>query len=229
MLKWLCVLMACAVAHAGNWSFEVSTGTSAKVPNTLTVAQAGFDDMVIEHVVWETRPWLPIQGVTDLAESYYAFRLSYRPPASVLGYELEFLHDKAYYVTGLDPDHVVQHFELSDGHNVFFGNVTYTVDVGADSELVFRAGAGPAITNPATIVRGEELGTRSEVDPGSRYYFTGVGAQLGVQGRYFLTDWLALSTETRYVFSWVRVPINGGDATATFNSVHVDFGLTFRP
>lgn len=229
MLKWLCVLLACATAHAGSWSFEVATGTSAKVPNTLTVAQAGFETAVIEHVVWETRPWLPIHGLVDLAESYYAFRVSYRPPASLIGYELEFLHDKAYYVSGVDPDGIVQHFELSDGHNVFFGNVTYTFVVDASSELVVRAGVGPAITNPASVIRGEELGTRSEVDPGSRYYVTGVGAQLGVQGRYFLTDWLALSLETRYVFSRVRVPINGGDATTTFNSVHVDFGLTFRP
>ncbi len=229
MLRWLCFLLACASAHAGSWSFEVSTGTSAKLPNTLSVVQEGFEDTPIEHVVWETRPWLPLHSFLDLAESYYAFRVSYRPPASLLGYELEFLHDKAYYVSGDDPDGIVQHFELSDGHNVFFGNLTYTLDLDARAELVFRAGAGPAITNPATIVRGRELGTRSEIDPGSRYYVTGVGAQLGVQGLYFLTDWLALSSETRYVFSWVKVPINGGDATATFNSVHVDFGLTFRP
>lgn len=233
---WTFLLLLCAVTLWANasgqdsrWTIDVSTGTSGKIPNSLLIEQDGYGISVVSAVAWETRPWLPLHSFVDLAESYYAFRVTYRPAFSRIGYGLEFLHDKAYFLTGTDPDGIVDHFELSDGHNMLFGQVSYGVEVDELSELVLRAGAGPAISNPSTIIRGKRMGTRTGEDMDSRYYVTGFGAQLSLQYRFDITDWLALSNEVRYVYSWLRIPINGGRASTAFNSFHVELGLSFRP
>lgn len=207
-----------------NWTIEVSTGTSQKLPNTIHLTQEGYPDTDIP-AQWETRPFVPFTSLAGLTENYYGVRVGYRPKGFAVGYEVELLHDKAYYVGERS---AIRHLEISDGYNIAFFNVTYTIPVDTRTEVVIRGGTGAVITNPTSEVRGETLGTRRHLNPDNHYYLSGIAFQLSLQGRYYITDWFGLGAEARYVRSWSDTPIFNGYATTQFNSVHLEAGVVFR-
>lgn len=205
-----------------NWTIEIGTGTSYKSPNTIHVVQDGYPEVVIP-ARWETRPFVPYTTLAGLTENYYSFRVGYRP--HVVAYELELVHDKAYFV---GDSSVIQHFEISDGYSMLFFNMAYTVPLDDNLEFVLRGGSGLVITNPTSEVRGETLGTRRHLNPDNRYYLSGAAVQVSAQGRYYITDWFGIGVETRYVHSWSDTPISGGYASTVFNSFHIETGVVFR-
>ena len=239
--RLLCILflLSCAYANA-DVIFELHLGNSVKPATTLEISQAGYPDTEITNVRYETRPWLPGTNLANFTQNYYGLRVGYHPleaqPDTIdLGVEFELLHDKAYYVTGDDPDGVVQHFELSDGVNYLLLNGVGRYPIGVTDEfphgrtqLLARAGAGVVVTAPASTIRGRQLG--HDLHGTYRGYdFAGLGFQVAVQARQFLLPWLALSTEGKYTYSSPYQGIADGTARTYLPTFHIDVGLSFLP
>jgi hypothetical protein len=235
----LAILLLAGSSQAG-MTFDLHFGTSAKPPTTLEITQAGHADAVITGVHFETRPWEPFATLALITQNYYGFRIGHHArPASDhsfdLGIELELLHDKAYYVSGNDPEQVVQHFELSDGVNYLLlnGVARYPVDVGPGypngrTQLLVRAGAGPVITAPASTIRRQGHGHDLH-GTGEAYEFAGFGYQLAAQARQFILPALALSLEGKYTYSSPSQSIANGRARTYLPTVHINVGLSFAP
>lgn len=222
----LFVLTISSFAYSSNnWYVELQTGNSAKVPNNLIVEQNGYETVIVRNARYETRPWSNTNGLLGLTENYYSARIGFSPDER-WSYEVELLHDKVYYVSGQDSG-IIDHFEITDGLNSLFGNLAYSEKHG-DFEAVFRVGVGAAIPNPATVIRGKASGTRNHLGEGSRYYLAGISGQVTTQLRYFLTSSFGLSTELRYVVTYLNLPINDGRVNAWFHGPHVNFGVIFR-
>lgn len=227
-MKQLFVFVLVVIFSVANaqWSLEVSTGTSFHNPNTLTVYQEGHEPIVVNEAEYETRPWSN-HTLLGLTENYYSVRLSHQVPINErwsLSREIELLHNKAYLTTN-HPD--IQHFELSDGLNSLLFNEGYVFRATERLYLVTRAGFGVSITAPATIIRGQQSGTRQHLGTESFYALAGVSGQVAGQVRYYLHDRFALTTEGKYVVAFTNNPIAGGNAVATFNGFHINVGILF--
>lgn len=241
--RTLLIVLAFALFGAGyaqGYTFEVHTGNSAHAPNTLHVHQAGHAPVSVTNATYSTRPFSHLEDLLGFGENYYSLRAGYFPQAPTAGawdygVELEFLHDKAYFESGDDPSGVIEHFELSDGLNQLLFNVAARYPMlareaypGGRLHLLGRAGLGPTITAPATIIRGQESGTRGSATTGVFYAMAGPGAQAAAQLRYFLTPYAAFSIEAKASIAHTRNPIAEGRANATFHGAHINLGLTFQ-
>jgi hypothetical protein len=235
----LVLVLASSAFAQGRWSVELYTGTSFKPPTTLEIRQEGHPDAVIGDVRYETRPWLPFESLVLLTENYYLLRVGYQfapvRPELRLGVELEFLHDKAYYVTGHDPDGVVQHFELSDGLNLLLLNgvatVPFLVEEGypdGRGQLIGRLGVGPVITKPAATIRDQEYGHDLQGRMAG-YDVTGPGVAAAVQARWFLEPWLTMGVETKLSYAATTSRIANGYASTNVPALHVVFGFGVHP
>ncbi len=226
--------------QAQDWTIEVHTGTSFKAPSSLTIEQEGHPTTRIENVEYETRPWVNFNSLAGLTENYYGVRVGFYPEDARantwgVGYEAELLHDRAFYVRGDDPEGVVQHFELSDGLNYVFVNLAgrYPLLItpqypNGQLHLVVRGGLGPAITAPASKIRGLESGTRTHQGTEAFYWLAGIGLQVGVQARLFLIPQLALSTEIKATLADTSNRIAEGSADTTILGLHLTFGFTVQ-
>src|SRR5690554_3941431 len=70
------VLLTLGVSHA-QFSVDVHFGTSGKFVTTLDIRQAGFPDVTIRDVHYETRSWNPDTSLLQLTENYYSLRVGY--------------------------------------------------------------------------------------------------------------------------------------------------------
>jgi hypothetical protein len=226
------VLASCllwATPALAQWYGEVFIGNSFSHQTRLSISQDGFADRTIGKVDYETRPWITWSNIT---ENYYSVRVGYllRPDIAI---ESEFLHDKVYYLRGDDPKQLIQHFELSDGINFWLFSAAYRYPLLADSDfpdgrvqLLGRAGLGPVITNPASTIRGKDLGHDLQGN-WSGYHFSGIGGQLGVQGKYFWLPWLASSLEYKFTYTHFSTPIADGSASGPLAKHHLLLGINF--
>jgi hypothetical protein len=227
-------------ADAQEWTLEFHTGTSLKAPSSLTIQQAGHQDTRIENVNYETRPWINFDSLAGLTENYYGFRLGFYPERAKLegwgvGYEVEFLHDKAYYVSGDDSEGIVQHFELSDGLNYFFVNLAARYPLLVTPQFpegqvhfILRGGMGPVVTAPTSIIRGLESGTRTHQGTEVFYSLAGLGLQASAQVRFFIVPQFALSGEVKATMADTTNGIANGTASTTIIGLHVNIGFTVQ-
>ena len=140
-------------------TIDIHTGNAFKLTADMFIVQDGFEPTVITGVRFETRPWrLPFRFTFD---NYYQVRVGYYgPDEPYFGVEAEFIHDKAFYSSGNDPDRVVQHFELSDGVSFALVNVVARYGLLTSPgfpdgrvHLLGRGGMGPVIVKPASTIR----------------------------------------------------------------------------
>lgn len=238
-LLGIVLLLSSGAAHA-DVIIEFHLGNSARPTTTLEISQEGHDDVVITNVRYETRAWVQGTDLSNFTQNYYGLRVAYHPlpaqPQTIdLGVEFELLHDKAYYVSGDDPDDVVQHFELSDGVNYLLLNATgrYPIDISEEypngrTQVLGRAGMGFVISAPASTIRGQSQG--HDLHGSYRGYdFAGLGFQVSAQTRQFILPWLALSTEGKYTYSTPRQEIANGTAKTYLPTFHLNVGLSFVP
>jgi hypothetical protein len=228
--------------YAQNWTIEVHTGTSFKAPSSITVKQEGHPVTKIDGVRYETKAWINAESIAGLTENYYSVRVGYYPEDAKpgiwgVGYEVELLHDKAYYISGSgdDPEGVIQHFELSDGLNMGLVNLVgrypfYASEHYPDGQFqwLLRGGMGPVITAPATKIRGLESGTRSHKGTDAYYWFAGWGVQASTQLRLFLIPQVALSSEIKLTAADTSNRIAGGTAETFVTGAHITFGVTIQ-
>lgn len=237
---YLLALALVGLGYARDITFEIHTGSSTHAPNTLHIHQEGHDPVAVTNARYSTRPFSHLDTLIGIGENYYSLRLGYFPQAATpgdwdYGVELEFLHDKAIYESGDDPGGVIDHFELTDGLNQLLFNVAARYPLLDDHQyptgrlhLIARAGLGPAITAPASIIRGELSGTHSHMGDDVFYVMAGPSAQASAQARYYLTPWAALSLEAKATIAHTRNRIAGGTANATFHGAHINLGVTLQ-
>jgi hypothetical protein len=229
------VLASSSLAVAEEWVFEIHGGLSANAPNTLTIRQDGHPVTRVRNSQYETRPFVTIHPA-QLTENYYAVRLGYYPMQRALnewdfGFEVEWLHNRAIYVRGDDPEGVIRHFELTNGLNQLLINGAARLPFAGDEVMpdgrldwIVRAGVSPVITWPASDIRGKRLG----LDNDWFGWFAGFGGQVATQVRYYITPWLAVSAEIKGTTAVTSNAIAEGTADATFHSVHINFGFVYR-
>jgi len=233
-------VLACGTVLAQEWTLDVLTGTSVHAPNDLVVFQQGHGAVTIEDARYRTNAWVNASSLLGLTENYYAVRIGYFPQTARVGrvdvgYEIELLHDKAYFQSGVDPDGIVERFELSDGLNQVLANVVLRTPLLADERLpdgrlhlLARAGVGPAVTAPASVVRGLEDGTRTHLGTEGYYWLAGPSLQVAGQARWYLTRFLATSVEVKGTLAHTVNPVADGWARAAFAGLHVDVGVTLH-
>lgn len=234
------LLLGLGASFAQEWTLDVLTGTSVHAPNDLVVDQEGYGTVTIEDARYRTYAWVNASSLAGLTENYYAVRIGYFPDGARLGsvdvgYEVELLHDKAYYQSGDDPEGVVERFELSDGLNQVLANVVVRLPLLPDEglpdgrlHLLARVGVGPAVTAPASVVRGLEDGTRTHLGTGSYYWLAGPSLQVAGQARWYLTRFLATGVEVKGTLAHTVNPIADGYARAAYAGLHVNVGLTLH-
>ncbi|MBP2648741.1 MAG: hypothetical protein H6Q77_2365 [Gemmatimonadetes bacterium] len=201
------VLLALVPAPArAQWAVEAFLGSAANAPSTLTIRQAGEPDIrFTAH--YATNPF------KSSSAPYYGFRVSHW--WGRWGGFFDDLHHKLY-LTNNPPE--VETFEVTYGYNLFSLGAGYRV-----GHWSFLAGAGPVITNPTSIVRGDYKPHDGGIlDTG--YYVDGAQVQLGVNRRFRVAGLFFLSADVRGSIGWARVDVANGNADVPNYAVHFLLG-----
>jgi hypothetical protein len=189
----------------GQWSFEAFAGTAVSANSPLTIHQDGYPALKLD-AQWDTRPFKPT--------IYYAVRIA-RWWGST-GVFLDNLHHKLYLA---NPTVEVRRFEVTYGYNLLAVGAAFRR---GDWSLI--AGAGPILTNPASVIRGRRL-FHSGGFFGTGYHLDGVHLQTGVNRRLHVADAVFLSADLRLSAGWAEVDIANGKAEVPNYAVHFLCGL----
>lgn len=192
-------------------------GTSFSKNETLTIKQDGYQDITLDNVEFSTKPFE--------SPPYYGIRLSKWRDGSA--WELEHIHQKIY-IDDLPPD--VQHFEITDGYNLFLVNRAWQLE---KLHVIARAGAGLVIAHPQITVRGESnhvsgggaIPTIWDADSG--YQWTGPAAQLSLEKEFRIdTHWL-FNIEGKISHANADIDIEGGSVSVPNTAVHLIAGIKY--
>jgi hypothetical protein len=194
----------------GRFSFEFLPGGAVIFPSTLFISQEGYSDLKFKARYRTESFNLPI---------YYSFRLGYNiSDQSTIELEMNHLKVKL--------DHnppEIEVFTISHGFNQLL--VNYAVIY---KGFVFRAGVGPVIAHPESIVRGKRFETvQGFLNKG--YYVNGITSQLSVQKKLFIGKHLFFSAETKFNAAYSQVKIADGFARVPLFAWHglIGTGINF--
>ncbi len=212
-------------------TLDIYTGMSFYRLSEMLIEQDGYETVKIDGVRYRPDPWTDFPNVTG---NYYGIRLGYFfETLPSIGLELEQLHSKAYYDSGIDPEGVVQHFEVTDGMNFIMLNGVYRISdeisetyPKGSEQLLLRVGVGPTISKPASTIRGQNNGYEY-TGTLKGYGLAGVGGQVSVQVKMFMFPWLAYSLEYKLTSTLATVAIANGSVTTPLNAGHMVFGFSF--
>lgn len=186
------------------WAVEGLLGTAVSANSPLTIRQDGYPTLQVD-AHWDTRPFAPT--------IYYAIRVS-RWWGNT-GIFLDNLHHKLYLA---NPTPEVQDFRITHGYNLLAIGPAFR-----RGQWSVMLGAGPVITSPASIVRGQ----RKEYGGGllgTEYFVDGVHLQAGVNRRIHLTQAFFLSADFRLSAGWAEVNVASGTADVPNYAVHFLLG-----
>ena len=196
--------------------FEFHLGNAYTLPADVSIHQAG-QATINFNTRFETDGWtMPV---------YYSIRGGWQ--GERCHFDLEMIHHKLY---GQDLPSEVAHFEITHGLDFFFLNRTCPFQLSEESPFALlnnthlRLGAGMALANPFTIVRGqrwhEQGGITAPILNEGGYHATGPFLQAGIQ-----KIWpFGFSIETKWVVGWIDVPVVDGNAEFFHQSLHFLFG-----
>jgi hypothetical protein len=197
--------VAISTPARGQWSFEAFGGTAVSASSPLTIRQAGYPTIELD-AQWETRPF-------D-ATLYYAVRIA-RWWGNT-GVFLDNLHHKLYLA---NPTAEVQLFEVTHGYNLLAAGPAFRW-----GDWSILAGAGPVLTNPASVVRGRPL-SHSGGFFHTGYHLDGLQLQAGINRRVHVAKALFLTADLRLSAGWAEVDIAGGKAEVPNYAVHFLIGM----
>ena len=203
------LLLMLPTAARAQWAVEAFLGTAVSAPSNLTIRQAGEPDISFT-AHYATKPF------KSSSAPYYGFRVSRW--WNRWGAFFDDLHHKLY-LTNNPPE--VEKFEITYGYNLFSLGAGYRV-----GQWSFLAGAGPVITNPTSVVRGDFKAHEGGIF-GSGYYVDGAQVQLGVNRRFRVVGVFFVSADVRGSFGWARVDVVNGDADVPNYALHFLLGVGF--
>lgn len=200
-----CALLLVSSAARAQWAFEAFAGTAVSANSPLTIHQQGYPTLTVD-AHWDTRPFEPTM--------YYAVRVSRW--WNNTGVFLDNLHHKLYLA---NPTAEVRRFEVTYGYNLFAVGPAFR-----RGDWSFMAGAGPILTNPASIIRGQREIHKGGV-LGTGYHLDGVHLQAGVNRRIHLVNAVFVSADVRLSAGWAEVDVANGKADVPNYAMHVLFGV----
>ena len=199
------------------WELAFYLGTSLSRNETLTIKQDGYPDITLNDVEFETRPF-------D-SPPYYGIRLGRWRTGHA--WEVEHIHQKIY-VEDL-PDEV-QHFEITDGYNLFLFNSAWQLQ---KHKLITRLGIGPVIAHPQITVRGmsnhQSGGGAIPMiwDTDSGYQWAGAAAQIGLEKEFKINQNWLFSIEGKLSQAYAEIDIAGGSVSVPNTAVHLVGGVKY--
>lgn len=211
----LCITDTQATPKNG-WELAFYLGTSFSKDETLTIKQEGFPDIRFE-AEFETKPF-------D-SPPYYGIRLGRWSNGHA--WEVEHIHQKIY-VDDLPPD--VQHFEITDGYNLFLFNSAWQLN---RYDLITRLGVGPVIAHPQITVRGisnhQSGGGAIPMiwDSDSGYQWAGAAAQVSLEKEFSISQHWLLSLEGKLSHANADIDIEGGSVTVPNTAIHLVAGIKY--
>jgi hypothetical protein len=184
---------------------SVLSGAVVNARSPLLLRQEGWPDVRIS-ARFRPRPLsFPL---------YYALRVGRGGGRSL---EAELVHDKLYLE---NPPAEVQSFAITHGFNLLFVNVAWQ-----KGNWAVRAGGGPVLAHPETVVRGQRHPETGGF-LGGGYYISGPAIQVALGRRHHLWRQLSLLSEAKFTLARARFPIARGHATVTNAAVHLLLGLS---
>lgn len=203
-----------AQARPRQLTAELFLGSAWSVPLPLTIRLP--DRRIAFRARYATRP---------LADApYYAYRVGLGSDERAA--ETELVHHKLYL---LDPPPVVQHFEVTHGYNLVFGNFAAPA-----SGWQVRLGVGLVIAHPEGRIAGRAVGRRADRQRtwlGGGYHLAGAATQLALGRRYRLgrgATALTAAPEVKLTAAFARVPLEDGDVLVPNVALHALAGLGVR-
>ena len=196
-----------ATAHAGEWVWQIGTGSAISLSSPLTISQSGYPDISLT-ANYETKAW-------ETVAPYYQIRVGYWEGDKA--WELETVHHKLY-LKNNPPE--VQQFNISHGYNY------YTVNRAWRKEgYIWRVGGGFVLTHPETIVRGLESDYSGGLEG---FYISGVTMHVAVEKRFPLKreNW-DFYLEVQAATSYAEVPVADGTAEVPVTAFHAHFGMAY--
>lgn len=149
---------------------------------------------------------------------FYSIRYGYWNNNSA--WEVEHIHHKIYLDT-LPSD--VQHFEITDGYNLFTINRAWNID-----DTIYRVGLGTVITHPQITVDGVETYTKGgQAIPkiwSDGYHWSGYSMLAGVQKRYYVTEKTYITAEAKLIHAWTKIPLENGSVEVPNTSLQLMIG-----
>jgi hypothetical protein len=199
------------------WELAFYLGTSFSKNETLTIKQDGYTDITLDDARFATKPF-------D-SPPYYGIRLGRWHNGH--GWEVEHIHQKIY-IDDLPEE--VQHFEITDGYNLFLFNSAWQLTNGG---VITRVGIGPVIAHPQITVRGMSNhksggGAIPTIwDSDSGYQWAGAGAQLALEKEFSISRHWLLSLEGKITHAQADIDIEGGNVYVPNTAIHLVGGIKY--
>jgi hypothetical protein len=195
---------------AGDFTLELMTGTAFNLPSPLTIHQSGYPDLRIS-AQYDTEPFSPYTP-------YYAWRLSLWDKDGA--WEFEQVHHRLFLT---DPPPEVQDFSIHYGYTYFLLGRAWKA-----GEYLLHFDAGPVITSPESIIRGQGFQTYNKGLLDSGYYFSGLGAQAAVSRNFAVGGPVFILADVGLIGGWAWwVPVSNGSAEVPTLGLHLHLGTGF--
>jgi hypothetical protein len=175
-------------------------------PLPLTISQAGFPNIKIAAAKYETRPF----------KVPYYWDLRFSRVANNRSWEFEFVHHKIYLIN--KPDEV-QRFSISHGFNIATINRGFFFD-----HFHIRFGLGAVLTHPEITVRNQKLDESLGLF-NDGYYIRGPSLNASIGSRFYPIKRVFVNIEGKTTYSYVNVPVNGGNASLSNLAFHLIAGI----
>jgi hypothetical protein len=202
------LLAAAGPAAAGSGiGLELFGGVAFNVPTSLTVRQAGADDLELT-AHYRTRPFQ--QPV------YWSVRLFWQRVST--SWAIQFMHHKLY-LDNNPPE--IQHFEVTHGFNILTVQHAWR-----RPNFSLRLGAGVVLPNSDSVVRGQSYADGGS-GLGSHYKIGGPALMAGVGKQFSLNRHFFVSTEGQLTAAWATVTVAEGEADVFNLALHFLLGIGY--
>lgn len=205
----LSLISLSAIADDSHWQIAIGLGGSVNQDKTLTIQQDNQPNLTFD-ATFESKPFTK--------PFYYGLKVSHLQNNSA--WEFEHLHQKLY-VDDLPTN--IQHFEITDGYNLFYVNRSWLLP---DDNLRIRVGAGAVVAHPQITVNGVEtykkgggaIPTIWNNDSG--YQWAGISAQVGLEKSFTINDNLSISAEAKITHSQATIDLENGSVKVPNTALH---------
>lgn len=197
------------LADDAYWKLSIGLGGSVNKNETLNIHQDNGVDIRFNANL-ESKPFqVPL---------YYGLRVAHHH--NNYAWEFEHLHQKLYIDDLPTP---VQHFEITDGYNLFYLNRSMTLP---KYDLQARFGIGAVVAHPQITVNNVETyqtggGAIPTIwDKNSGYQWAGVSVQAGIEKSFPINDKLSISAEAKITHSQAKIDLVNGSVKVPNTALH---------
>lgn len=217
LLCLLCLSISAFASDDVYWQTSLGLGGSFNKNENLTIHQDGGLDITF-RADFDSKPFNnPL---------YYGLRIARHKGSTA--WEFEHLHQKLYID---DLPNNVQHFEITDGYNLFYVNRSIATP---KYDIRLRTGVGAVIAHPQITANGVEtykkgggaIPTIWNKDSG--YQWAGVSVQAGIEKSFAITDKLSVSAEAKITHSKADIDLENGSVKVPNTALHGLVWLNYK-